>query len=190
MGAVYRKTVTKPLPPGAEVFARKGQRFVRWKDAKGKTRTAPLTTGRDGQDRIIVVARTYTAKYRDGNGLVREAATGCRDEQAARAILADLERRAVRVKAKLLSAAEDAVVDHLAMPLAAHFQTYLVALENMSTSGVHRANVRRCLDRVAGDCGFGTLADLHRDTLERWLVARAKEGNGLRSATGASKRAG
>src|SRR5262245_38945010 len=107
MGTVFRKTATKPLPPGAEVFTRKGERCARWKDRKGKTRTAPLTTGRDGQDRIVIVARTYLAKYRDGNGRVREVPTGCRDEQAAKAILADLERRAVRVKAKLLTAAED-----------------------------------------------------------------------------------
>jgi hypothetical protein len=50
MGTVYRKTATKPLPEGAETFTRKGNRLARWKDAKGKTRTAPLTTGKDGTD--------------------------------------------------------------------------------------------------------------------------------------------
>ena len=29
MGTVYRKTFTKPLPAGAEVFIRKGERFAR-----------------------------------------------------------------------------------------------------------------------------------------------------------------
>ena len=48
MGAVFKKQATYPLPPGAEIFVRKGERFARWKDRKGKTRTTPLTTGQDG----------------------------------------------------------------------------------------------------------------------------------------------
>ena len=44
MATVYKKTFTKPLPTNAETFARKGERFARWKDAKGKTRTATLTS--------------------------------------------------------------------------------------------------------------------------------------------------
>jgi hypothetical protein len=66
MGAVFRKSFTKPLPAGAEIIVRKGQRFARWKDSKGKTRTEPVTTGKDGQDRLLVTAGTFTAKYRNG----------------------------------------------------------------------------------------------------------------------------
>ena len=40
MGNCVKKTVTKPLPAGAETFTRKGQRLARWRDAKGKTRTS------------------------------------------------------------------------------------------------------------------------------------------------------
>ena len=53
MATVYRKTFTKPLPGGAGAFVGKGKRFARWKDGRGKTRTTPLTTGRDGADRIV-----------------------------------------------------------------------------------------------------------------------------------------
>ena len=41
MASVFRKTVTKPIPANAEVSNRKGERFARWKDAKGQTRKAP-----------------------------------------------------------------------------------------------------------------------------------------------------
>lgn len=93
MGTVYRKTFTKPLPADAELFTRKGERFARWKDSKGKPRTAPLTVGEDGPDRIVVKAGTYTAKYRDGSGVVMEHATGCRDETAARRVLGHRNHR-------------------------------------------------------------------------------------------------
>ena len=69
MGTVYKETFTKPLPAGAKIIVRKGQRLAEWKDAKGKTRTAPLTAA---GDRIAVEAGTYTAKYRDGSGIVRK----------------------------------------------------------------------------------------------------------------------
>ena len=56
MGSVFKKSATKPVPAGAELFTRKGQRFACWKTAKGKTSTARLTVGKDGQDRLVIVA--------------------------------------------------------------------------------------------------------------------------------------
>ena len=69
-------------------MVRKGRRFVRWTDRRNKTRTAPLTTGASGGDRIELESPYYVAKYRDGAGVVRVVATGCRDETAARQGLA------------------------------------------------------------------------------------------------------
>ena len=43
---------------GSETFVRQGQQFAKWRDAKGKTRTAKLTTGRDGSPRIFAEDRT------------------------------------------------------------------------------------------------------------------------------------
>ena len=65
MATVYKKTYTKPVPPNAEVFSRKGEEFARWKDAKGRTRLAKVTIPQSGRHagtmRIIVEAATYTA---------------------------------------------------------------------------------------------------------------------------------
>jgi hypothetical protein len=49
---------------------------------------------------------------------VQVVPTGCREEDAARRVLADLERRAELVRAGVMSAAESAVADHQATPLA------------------------------------------------------------------------
>jgi hypothetical protein len=57
MGAVFKKVFTKPLPAGAKIIVRKGQRLAEWKDAKGKTRTEPLTVGKDGADRLVIDAK-------------------------------------------------------------------------------------------------------------------------------------
>src|SRR5262245_59946194 len=109
MGTVFKKTVTKALPAGAAIFVRKGQRFARWQDSRGKTRTAPLTTGKDGSERIVFESSKYYAKYRDGANAVQVVPTGCRDETAARRFLAELERRAELVRAGVMTHSEDAV---------------------------------------------------------------------------------
>ncbi len=106
------------MPKGAEIVVRKGERLARWKDRRGKTRTAPLTTGQDGADRVVTESPYYVAKYRDGAGVVQVEATGCKDETAARRVLADLERRAELVKSGVMSNAEAAIGDHQTTPLA------------------------------------------------------------------------
>ena len=106
MGSVFKKTVTRPLPPNAEIITRQGVRLARWRDGKGKTRTSPVTIGKDGTDRIRDESGTYVARYRDGDGIVVEVSTECRDKTAAQSVLADLERRAEKVRSRILTAAE------------------------------------------------------------------------------------
>src|SRR5262245_39139504 len=116
MGTVFKKTFTKPLPDGAEIVDRDGERYARWKDRKGKTRkalvTVPTKGVHAGQDRIVLESPFYVAQYRDGGGVLRVVSTSCRDETAARSVLADLERRSELVKAKVLTAGEDRIGRH------------------------------------------------------------------------------
>jgi integrase len=176
VGTVFRKQVTRPLPAGAEIIVRKGERLARWQDRRGKTRTAPLTVGKDGTDRIVTETPYFVAKYRDGAGVVREIATGCRDETAARQVLAELERKAELVRSGVMTATEAAIGDHQAAPLADHLGAYLLHLEASEVSPKHLYEVRRQLRRLAADCRFGRLADLDAAPVERWLVRRTAEG--------------
>lgn len=180
MGTVFKKTFTKPMPSNAEIFEREGQKFAKWK-ANGKTRKALVTTGKDGHARLLIESATFSAKYRDGEGVVRIVATGCRDETSARQMLADLERQAERVRRGVITATEAAIGEHLSTPISGHFAAYLASLEAAGTCAVYRANARRQLDRLAADCSFHRLADLNRGSMERWLTARAREGMGSRT---------
>lgn len=181
MGAVYRKTFTKPLPGGAEIIVRGGERLARWADTNGKTRTAPLTTGLDGSDRVLITASTYTAKYRDGSGHVREVATGCRTESGARKVLSDLQTRAEKVKSNLITAAEDAVVDHLTTPVSDHFTAYCDYLASKGVTPAHRKLTLSYLRRLANECNFVRLGDTKRDAVESWLAARTSESMSART---------
>jgi integrase len=188
VATVYRKTFTKPLPSGAETFTRKGEKFARWKDAKGKTRTANVTTGKDGSERLLIEAKTFTAKYRDGSGIVREVATGCRDETAARAVLAELVKRCEHVKSGLMTAAQDAVIDHQGTPLGEHVAAWLDYLTGKGVTVKRRDGNESYLRRLMDVCGFSRLADSNRSTVEKHLARLAADGtsaavrNGFRSA--------
>jgi len=188
MASVFRKTATKPLPPNAAIITRKGERLARWKDGRGKNRTAAVTTGRDGTDRIVIQAATYTAKYRDGQRIIREVATGCRTKDGALSVLRELTGRAEKVKSKILTPDEDRMADHQGTPLSSHIAGYI---NHQTAKDVHPArieNTRSRLCRVAADCGIARLADVSAAALERWLLDRQREGmsagarNGYREA--------
>jgi integrase len=174
MGTVFRKTFTKPLPAGAETFTRNGDRFAKWKDKAGKSRTGRLTAGKDGGPRVLIESPFYVAKYRNGNGQVVEESTGCRDETAARAVLANLERRAELIKAKVITAVEDGIGQHQEKSIAEHFTAYLTHLDSKEVSPEHRAERQRQLNRIAKECGLRRLSDLAREPLERWLMLQAQ----------------
>jgi hypothetical protein len=182
MGSVFKKAVTRPLPAGSELIVRKGGRLAWWRDAKGKLRTAPVTTGRDGTDRIREESRTYFARHRDGSGVVVETPTRCRDESAARQVLADLERQAERVRAGLLTSAEARTAGHLTTPFAEHVSAYFDALAAAGSVPLHRHNVETYLKRLAAECGFARLGDLKREPFERWLAEHSTKGAVGRSA--------
>ena len=175
MGTVFRKQTTRALPSGADIFTKGGQRFARWKAGK-RTRTAKLTTGRDGSERIVTESPTWLAKYRDGQGIVCEVSTGCKDETAARAVLAGLERRAELVQSGLMTTAEDAAADHHAVPLVDHLAVFAESMKAKECSADHQAKTSRYLKRLADECGFRLLGDLRKETFERWLVQKQRAG--------------
>lgn len=112
MGTPIKKTVTRPMPANAKIVIRKGKQIAQWTDRRNRKRSAEVTTEKDGTPRIKTEAATWTAKYRDGDGIVRESSTGCRDKEAARARLQELTTRADKVRGGILTTAENRAMDH------------------------------------------------------------------------------
>src|SRR5262245_41122251 len=102
MGNVYRPTLTRALPRDAEIVERDGVRTARWRTGHGKIQTAEVITTERGE-RIVQQSGKFIARFRDADGVVKLVATGCRDEVAARARMAELERRAELVKSGVLT---------------------------------------------------------------------------------------
>jgi integrase len=169
MASVFKKSVTRKLPEGAELFVRKGERFARWR-VNDKPRTAPVTVGKNGELRIRTEAATYTARYRDGSNVLQEAATRCRDKNAALAVLKDLVTRAERVKSGILSQGDADAIDHQLTPLTEVLASYVGHLRGKGRSSTHVADCERLAKRAFSECGFDTLRDLSGEPLEQWLA--------------------
>ncbi len=175
MATLFKKTYVRKMPDDAKVVTRKGKQFAQWIDGKGKKRLAEATTGKDGTLRIKTEAATYTAKYRDGEGIVREVATGCTDKQAAQAVLKDLTDRAELVKAKIMSPDQDKIADHQGTPLSNHITAYV---DHLRSRGVHADRIKTTETRMRGSadaCGWRWLSDLNVDRLEGYLGTLTEE---------------
>ncbi|MFM9962946.1 MAG: tyrosine-type recombinase/integrase, partial [Planctomycetaceae bacterium] len=173
MGTVFKRTATKPLPVGAEFFSRKGQRLAKWQDSKGRTRTASVivpTEGKfAGQERIAVETPTYFADYRDGSGHLRRVATGCRDETAARAVLAGLEKRAEKVRSGIITTAENAMTDHQHTALTDHLAEFIATMQAAGRAESHVTGTERLIQRVIDELSLRRLTDIRAEAVERWL---------------------
>lgn len=184
MATVFRKTYTRDLPDEAVLVERGDEVFAQWNDARGKRVVAKATLGKDGAAKVLVPSPCYYGQYRDGTGRRVVRSTGCRTRQAAMAVLNDWTARAEKVKAGIISSAEDAVADHVDTPLATHFDDFIDHMAGRGVTEVHRKNTRAYLDRVARECGFRRLNDLDRTEFEKWLAARITDGMSARTRNG------
>ena len=176
MGTILRKQYTMPIPPGAEITERDGQRVAYWRLRNGQLRSAEVVDCKDGKVRVRGQSRLYMARYRDGSGEIVEVATGCKDAVAARAVLTQLERRAELIRAGVITAAEDDAADHAGAPLSRHLDAYEQHLRAKGGDPRRISMLRRRLERLARDCRFSKLNKMSAGPIERWLVGQADVG--------------
>jgi integrase len=186
MATVFRKTYTQPLPKHAEIVERRGRQVVMWFDRRGRRKYDDLTTGKHGQPKIIRYSPTYFARYRDADGVERIESTDCKDEQAARQVLADLVKRVEHRKAGILTPEQDRQANHADRPIVRHVADYLEHLKAKTVRGrkvsaKHRKNVERHLNKIVVDCGFRVLGDISRSAMEKWMNQREADGMGART---------
>ena len=76
MGHLFKPVIMKPLPPGAEIVERNGERLARWRNAHGKLCIADVRETEKGL-RAVTSGRYFMARYADGQGILRTISTKC-----------------------------------------------------------------------------------------------------------------
>lgn len=183
MATLYRKSYPIPMPAGAEVIVRRGQKVARWRDGQGREQIAPLAE--DGK-RIMYVADCWYARYRDDQGVERRVSTGCRDQQAATKVLAEILAGVEKIKSGLITRTEAKICAHGDQPLSEHLQEYLRHLaakriRGRKVSPMYLVNVKGRLERIQRECDLTRLQDISRQGMERWLDR--VEAKGMAAAT-------
>ncbi len=201
MGTVFKKHVTRPLPAGACVESKRRRATAKelrrdpekatvvesvatWRDRTGARRSAVVRVTTDGSARVRVSSSTYYAKYRDGDGIVREVPTGCRDVQAARAKLAELERTAEKIRAGSLTTRDVQVGAQNQQPLLVHIDEFVAFLRQERRSPDRVNTVQSRLRTIAAACGFQRLRDMQASTLSTWLAAEFERGRSAAALNG------
>ena len=180
MGQVFKKTTTRPVPSGATIVQVGGKLTARWKGRgkRAKWVTAPVVTLDDGRQVIRQESATYFARYRDQDKALITVSTGCRSEDAAKQVLADLEKRVERIKSGVLTPAEDAASEQQKRNVGYHLDAFVSTLTG---SAMHRENTRSYLKRLVADCRWNRLADMRRSDLECWLSEQVRLERSARS---------
>ncbi|MBY0313664.1 MAG: hypothetical protein K2W85_16490, partial [Phycisphaerales bacterium] len=166
---------------GVEIVEQRGKRIApppRYRIRSGKLRTAEVLwggTAGDGRVRMRGTTKSYIAKFRDAAGYWIERPTGCSDETAARAVLAQLERRAELVKAGVLTTEEDAASRHGAESIETNLDAWRDHLRLKGSTEHWYTQARRRVARVATDRGVKRLRDFTAATVERWLTDQAEK---------------
>ncbi|MFN9639960.1 MAG: hypothetical protein ACK56W_08070 [Pirellula sp.] len=166
MGFLFKQKVTRKLPVNVEIKERRRkattqeplldpsqitiiEKIARWKDRSGR-----FTEGVVIGERVRVSADTYSARFRDGDDIVRTIATGCRDKSEAASILANLEREAEKVRAGVLTSSGLATAAASKKPLSQHIEDYAKHLRNQRGKGkririseLHVGTGARCVSR-------------------------------------------
>ena len=189
MARVFRQKFTKAMPKGAEVVTvgrgDKARKVARWTDGTGERREAPVTKA----GLVAFESETYYAEFRDGSGVLRRVATGCRNREAASSFLADLVRRSERVRSGIQTEAEAEVADWLSEPMLEQVAAYVQDLQGrrgkggrLRVSERHVRTVEFRLRTMFEACGFKRLRDASRPKLEAWRNREYAKGGPGRSA--------
>ena len=103
-------------------------------------RTAPVTTGKDGADRIRDESGTYVARYRDGDGLSSKSRPGAGTRPRLKAFSPTWSGRPSECGPGLLTPAEARTAEHLATPIGEHVDAYVNSLEASGAAEARRRN--------------------------------------------------
>lgn len=150
------------------------ERYARWLDKSGKWVKAAIVDRGDGKLRIRHKARTWTAKFCDHSGIIREVPTGCTDKQAALSVLAELRKREERIMSGVLSPAESSAADNRHSATMDHLADYVTHLKAKGSCPIHVKDTERLARRLIVDCKFNRLRDINPEALERWLVGKSE----------------
>jgi integrase len=162
MASIFRRTYKRPIPSGAEIVTRKGQRFARWKDKRGRTRSAPLSE--DGKQ-IVLEYSTWYVEY-DGADGRRVRIKDYTDREATEQLARDTVKLAERVRQGCVQVD----MNRLGMETSEALLAWTADLTRRGKSKAYIYNAGLMMTRMCEACNWPTLGSIRSDALVSWLA--------------------
>jgi integrase len=162
MASIFRRTYKRPIPDGAEIVTRKGAKYARWKDKRGRTKSAPLAE--DGKQ-IVLQYRQWYIEY-EGEGGRRVRVKGYTDREATE----QLARDKVKLAERIQSGAVTVDMNRLGMETSEAIAAWTADLVRRGKSAGYVYNIRLYVTRMAEACDWPTLGSIRSDSLIAWLA--------------------
>ena len=125
--------------------------------------------------------QTWSVRYRDEDGIVREVSTGCKDKSAARQVLNNLERHAEKVQAGLISRQESTTMAWATVPITEQIEAQIAHMTGLGRADSTVYDQKRLMEALVAGCGWKRVSDMTRPQLERWLSLRVAGGLSART---------
>ncbi len=171
MANLFKQSISRPLPAGAELFMRNGERFARW-TVRGKVRTAPVTGDGDSL-RVQLESGKWSVRLRMANGTLAEVTTGCKDKSAAASRMTELVQEQEKIRGGIITEQDVSLAKELGANVTATIADYKAHMKALGLSGSHVYNVNMYLTAGVKEMGWKTLRNLSGSGLSAWLDMRA-----------------
>ena len=172
MANLFKQKTTRNLPKGAEIDTRKGERFAKWTDGKGRKRTARVV-GEGDAARIVTESGTWYARIRMADGTRVDVSTGCRDKSAAMSRLTELMAEQEKIRAGVITQREANTAKHGRRDYAETVAAFIAGMKARGCAKGTCSDWTRFLKVGNGQLGWRTLSDMDRAALENWLSLQA-----------------
>ncbi len=179
MASVFRRTRSYPIPDGATIVAnRRGDRFAKWTDGKGRTRREPLN---EAGDRIVVPAKTYTITYVDENGKPQTVNAETPDRDVAEQIANKIENDVALRRRGIVIPDQERIAREAARPLKEHLQDFRADLEARQSTEKHVRMTCNHIETVGTACRAARITDLTPAVVMQAIHAQRQNGSSLRT---------
>jgi len=143
--------------------------ITRYVDPQGRR----YKKGDPGTSKKRVKSKTWRGEYRDADG-TRKTESLCSNKEAAKQLLAKLEREAQYERAGLTSPFEK----HHKQLLVSHLQDFATTLGNTVDSADYVQSIESRCRRIIEGCGFRYIGDISANQVQQSLAGLKREGLG------------
>ncbi len=168
MSRIYQQSYWYPVPDHAQIVTKKGERFARFKDRRGRTITAPLC---DDEKHCVRKTRKWYGEYKDADGVLQNVPLSANKDEAEEK-LRELKRKVERKKKGL----RDPYEEHRDRLLSDHIEDFRESLDADNNSPKHTSQQTNRVKKICDGCRFLLLQDLQGHRAAAWLAGERKSG--------------